>query len=361
MLLSLLRNFCSGVPVIHLLYVLKINSTPSTAALLHCLHRPVSFLWAPVASFYLHLCLSRMLAKAALGKALGLVPPPLPRQFCDFSRANPVTSNTSVFYLPGWLNRLEVTAGARLREAWRRSPALDPGSPGPARPTVRSPQLPPLHPQPRLCFLPAFLAPGFPKACGQTPPPAAPGSVWGAASPTWPPLGGYLGDRDPPALPAAGSPVGGRPPPVPWARTCLGRQSDGARREPRGARLSAGAAGRWALATPSASLAPCLSGAHLPLCPSSRASLESPLPRPPPPQPASLGPAVGRLRCHSALPGRSHAARALGCERIKPARAEPPARACGLSGVFQRLLRPGALLQTGLGAPASRKVCGKWI
>ena len=148
MLLSLLRNFCSGVPVIHLLYVLKINSTPSTAALLHCLHRPVSFLWAPVASFYLHLCLSRMLAKAALGKALGLVPPPLLRQFCDFSRANPVTSNTSVFYLSGWLNRLEVTAGARLREAWRRSPALDPGSPGPARPTVRSPQLPPLHPQP---------------------------------------------------------------------------------------------------------------------------------------------------------------------------------------------------------------------
>lgn len=139
MLLSLLRNFCSGVPVIHLLYVLKINSTPSTAALLHCLHRPVSFLWAPVASFYLHLCLSRMLAKAALGKALGLVPPPLLRQFCDFSRANPVTSNTSVFYLSGWLNRLEVTAGARLREAWRRSPALDPGSPGPARPTVRSP------------------------------------------------------------------------------------------------------------------------------------------------------------------------------------------------------------------------------
>lgn len=57
MLLSLLRNFCSGV---HAQY-----------------HRTVSFLWALVVYFYLHPCLSRMLAKAALGKALGLVLPPL--------------------------------------------------------------------------------------------------------------------------------------------------------------------------------------------------------------------------------------------------------------------------------------------
>lgn len=243
-----------------------------------------------------------------------------------------MTSTTSVFYLPGWLNRLEVTAGARLREAWRRSPALDPGSPGLARPTVRSPQLLPLHPQPRLYFLPAFLAPGFPKACGQTPPPTAPGSVWGAASPTWPPLGGYLGDRDPPALPAAGSPVGGRPPPVPWARTCLGRQSDGARREPRGARLSAGAAGRWALATPWASLAPCLSGA-LSVCPS------APPPGPPSsphsraPRPPSQPLRAPRLVAYGVTPPspagatRRAGAAALGCERIKPARAGPPARA----------------------------------
>lgn len=276
-----------------------------------------------------------------------------------------MTSTTSVFYLPGWLNRLEVTAGARLREAWRRSPALDPGSPGLARPTVRSPQLLPLHPQPRLYFLPAFLAPGFPKACGQTPPPTAPGSVWGAASPTWPPLGGDLGDRDPPS--AAGRGVPGR-----WAATtrplgahlsretvrrcqarATGSSSVRGRRRPVGARHAVGFSGSLSVRGP----------VCLPLCPSSRASLESPLPRPPPPQPASLGPAVGRLRCHSALPGRSHAARRGRRSRVRAHKAcsRRAASPGGLSGVFQRLLRPGALLQTGLGAPACRKVWGKWI
>lgn len=361
MLLSLLRNFCSGVPVIHLLYVLKINSTPSTAALLHCLHRPVSFLWAPVASFYLHPCLSRMLAKAALGKALGLVPPPLPRQFCDFSRANPVTSNTSVFYLPGWLNRLEVTAGAKTPGSLEAKPCPGPRFPrtGSSHRALSAAASSPPTASP--LFSSRLSGSRFPQSLRSDATAGGPGLRLGRCFAHLATLGGLPGGQGPAS--AAGRGVPGR-----WAATTRPLGAHLSRETVRRCQARAtgsssvrGAAGRWALATPRASLAPCLSGAHLPLCPSSRASLESPLPRPPPPQPASLGPAVGRLRCHSALPGRSHAARALGCERIKPARAEPPARACGLSGVFQRLLRPGALLQTGLGAPASRKVCGKWI
>lgn len=230
-----------------------------------------------------------------------------------------------------------MTVGERLRKAWRRSPPLDPSSPGLTRPTL-SPtgSLPPLHPQPRLYFLSAFMAPSFHPSLRSDVTAGGQGLRLGPCLAHLATLGGQTWGQGPTS--AAGLRVPGR-----WAATThplgvhLSRETVRRFQARAKVRLSVRGSRRPASARHVVRSAGSLSG-----------SLGPSVPPPARPQPLWALRLVA-YGCHSALPagatGRAGAA-ALRCERIKTS------RGCGLSCVFQRLLWPGALLQTGLGAPA---------
>lgn len=228
-------------------------------------------------------------------------------------------------------------------------------TPAPTRPTALSPPLPPLHPQLRLYFLPAFKAPSFHTSLQSDDTANGPGLRLGRCLAHLVTLGGLPRGQGPPPPPsAAGLGVPGR-----WAPTTHPLGAHRSRETVR--RFQARAKGRLSVRGPrrplSARHAVRFSGSLSVRGPPAPLSL---LPGPPSnPHPASFsGPRgwslMGVTPPSPAGATRRAGAAALGCERIKPAGAEPPAGAYGLSGVFQRFLCPGALLQTGLGAPASR-------